>query len=113
MHPGAAFSWLEENDELPVASEGDILGAVTQLVTKSLTGKLGCLLDMTSPDFDRDQILMWHGGGGPLFMAKDDLGKPKFNATVLPKATAPVDLIKLLLDLSFMFLLVHMLPCYH
>jgi hypothetical protein len=73
MHPGAAFSWLEENDELPVASEGDILGAVTQLVTKSLTGKLGCLLDMTSPDFDRDQILMWHGGGGPLFMAKDDV----------------------------------------
>jgi len=73
MHPGAAFSWLEENDSLPVASEGDILGAVTQLVAKSLTGKMGCLLDMTSPDFDRDQILMWHGGGGPLYMAKDDV----------------------------------------
>ena len=73
MHPGAAFSWLEENDGLPIASEGDILGAVTQLVTKSLTGKVGCLLDMTSPDFERDQILMWHGGGGPLYMAKDDV----------------------------------------
>ena len=73
MHPGAAFSWLEENDGLPVASEGDILGAVTQLVAKSLTGKVGCLLDMTSPDFARDQILMWHGGGGPLYMAKDDV----------------------------------------
>ena len=71
MHPGAAFSWLEENDGLPVASEGDILGAVTQLVAKSLTGRVGCLLDMTSPDFGCDQILMWHGGGGPLFMAKD------------------------------------------
>lgn len=73
MHPGAAFSWLEENDGLPVASEGDILGAVTQLIAKSLTGKVGCLLDMTSPDFARDQILMWHGGGGPLYMAKDDV----------------------------------------
>ena len=73
MHPGAAFSWLEENDGLPVASEGDVLGAVTQLVAKSLTGKVGCLLDMTSPDFARDQILMWHGGGGPLYMAKDDV----------------------------------------
>ena len=73
MHPGAAFSWLEENDDLPVASEGDILGAVTQLVAKSLTGRVGCLLDMTSPDFARDQILMWHGGGGPLYMAKDDV----------------------------------------
>jgi L-fucose isomerase-like protein len=73
MHPGAAFSWLEENDGLPVASEGDILGAVTQLVAKSLTGQVGCLLDMTSPGFDSDQILMWHGGGGPLYMAKDDV----------------------------------------
>lgn len=72
MHPGAAFSWLEECDHLPVASEGDILGAVTQLVAKSFTGKPGCLLDMTSPDFERDLILMWHGGGGPLYMAKDD-----------------------------------------
>lgn len=71
MHPGAAFSWLEEQDDLPVASEGDVLGAVTQLVVKSVTGRLGCLLDMTSPDLTRDQILMWHGGGGPLHMAKD------------------------------------------
>jgi L-fucose isomerase-like protein len=73
MHPGAAFSWLEENDALPVASEGDVLGAVTQLAVKALTGKLGCLLDMTSPDLERDQILMWHGGGGPLHMAKGDV----------------------------------------
>ncbi|MEP5009329.1 hypothetical protein, partial [Roseobacter sp.] len=71
MHPGAAFSWLEEKDKLPVASEGDVLGAVTQLAVKALTGRVGCLLDMTSPDLERDQILMWHGGGGPLFMARD------------------------------------------
>lgn len=71
MHPGAAFTWLEEKDRLPVASEGDVLGAVTQLAVKALTGRLGCLLDMTSPDFTADQILMWHGGGGPLYMAKD------------------------------------------
>lgn len=74
MHPGAAFSWLEEKDVLPIASEGDVLGAVTQMVVKSLTGRLGCLLDMTSPDLTRDQILMWHGGGGPLHMAKDNIG---------------------------------------
>ena len=73
MHPGAAFSWLEENDALPVASEGDVLGAVTQLAVKALTGKLGTLLDMTSPDLARDQILMWHGGGGPLHMAGGDV----------------------------------------
>ena len=49
MHPGAAFTWLEEQDRLPVASEGDVLGAVSQLVAKSLTGKVGYLLDMTEP----------------------------------------------------------------
>lgn len=71
MHPGAAFSWLEEKDRLPVASEGDVLGAVTQLVVKSITGRVGCLLDMTSPDLEADKILMWHGGGGPLYMARN------------------------------------------
>tara|TARA_R110002051_G_scaffold136488_6_gene209168 strand:- start:13691 stop:15106 length:1416 start_codon:yes stop_codon:yes gene_type:complete len=71
MHPGAAFSWLEEKDTLPVASEGDILGAVTQLVVKAFTGRVGCLLDMTSPDFENNKILMWHGGGGPLYMSRD------------------------------------------
>jgi len=71
MHPGAAFSWLEEKDRLPVASEGDVLGAVSQLVVKSFTGKVGCLLDMTSPDLEADKILMWHGGGGPLYMARN------------------------------------------
>ncbi|MSU91226.1 hypothetical protein GE300_16710 [Rhodobacteraceae bacterium 2CG4] len=69
MHPGAAFTWLEEVDNLPLASEGDVLGTVTQIVTRALTGRVGSLLDMTSPQLDRDRILMWHGGGGPLYMA--------------------------------------------
>ena len=69
MHPGSAFSWLEENDALPCASEGDVLGAATQLVSLSVTGRLGTLLDMTEPDFESGRLLMWHGGGGPLHMA--------------------------------------------
>lgn len=68
MHPGAAFTWLEEVDNLPLASEGDVLGTVTQIVTRALTGRVGSLLDMTSPQLDADRILMWHGGGGPLYM---------------------------------------------
>ena len=62
MHPGAAFTWLEEVDNLPLASEGDVLGTVTQIVTRALTGRVGSLLDMTSPQLDADRILMWHGG---------------------------------------------------
>ncbi len=69
MYPGAAFSWLEEVDGVPVASEGDILGAVTQLVAKAVTGRVGYLLDMTEPDLDSGKLLMWHGGGGPLYLA--------------------------------------------
>ena len=71
MHPGAAFTWLEEVDNLPLASEGDVLGTVTQIVARALTGRVGSLLDMTSPQLDRDRILMWHGGGGPLYMGGD------------------------------------------
>ena len=70
MHPGAAFSWLEETDNLAIASEGDVLGTVTQMVTRAITGRVGSLLDMTSPQFAADRILMWHGGGGPLYMAR-------------------------------------------
>lgn len=69
MHPGAAFSWLEEADRLPIASEGDVLGAVSQIVSRELTGRVGCLLDMTAPDFADDTIMLWHGGGGPLYLA--------------------------------------------
>jgi hypothetical protein len=72
MYPGAAFSWLEEIDGIPVASEGDVLGAVTQLVAKSITGRVGYLLDMTEPDLEHETLLMWHGGGGPLHLANED-----------------------------------------
>lgn len=71
LHPGAAFTWLEEADGLPVASEGDVLGAVTQLVARALTGRPGYLLDMTDPDVEAETLLMWHGGGGPLYLADD------------------------------------------
>lgn len=69
MHPGGAFSWLEERYELPIASEGDVMGAVSQLITRELAGRVGCLLDMTAPDLLDGSILMWHGGGGPLYLA--------------------------------------------
>ncbi len=86
MHPGAAFSWLEETDALPCASEGDVLGAVTQLVARAVTGRVGTLLDMTEPDLDTGQLLMWHGGGGPLYMA-DDRGAAWINHPMIGRGT--------------------------
>lgn len=100
MHPGAAFTWLEELDGLPVASEGDVLGAISQLVAKSVTGKVGYLLDMTEPDLDAEQLLMWHGGGGPLYLA-DDQGACWINHPMIGRGTEEGPIYGAISDLVF------------
>lgn len=86
IHPGAAFTWLEEKDKIPVASEGDLLGALTQLASRALTGKIGYILDMTEPDLNEGDLLMWHGGGGPLYLA-DDNGASWINHPMIGRGT--------------------------
>ena len=100
MHPGAAFTWLEEKYNLPVASEGDVLGAVTQLVAKSVSGKVGYLLDMTEPDLDTGQLLVWHGGGGPLFHA-DSKGARWINHPMIGRGTEQGPIYGAIADLVF------------
>lgn len=100
MHPGAAFTWLEETHGLPVASEGDVLGAVTQLVAASLTGRVGYLLDMTEPDLDAGDLLMWHGGGGPLYLA-DDRGARWINHPMIGRGTDAGPIYGAISDLVF------------
>lgn len=100
MHPGAAFTWLEEIDGLPVASEGDVLGAITQLVAKSITGRCGYLLDMTEPDLDSGKLLMWHGGGGPLYLA-DDNGARWINHPMIGRGTPEGPVYGAIADLVF------------
>jgi L-fucose isomerase-like protein len=85
MHPGAAFSWVETVDNLPIASEGDVLGAVSQILAHSLSGRTGALLDMTEPDFATDRLLVWHGGGGPLHLA-DAAGAAWINHPMIGRA---------------------------
>lgn len=100
MHPGAAFTWLEERQRLPIASEGDVLGAITQLVAKSLTGQVGYLLDMTEPDLDAGQLLVWHGGGGPLYLA-DDAGAKWINHPMIGRGTEAGPIYGAISDLVF------------
>lgn len=100
MHPGAAFTWLEERHNLPVASEGDVLGAVTQLVAASVTGRVGYLLDMTEPDLEAGQLLMWHGGGGPLYLADDD-GAKWINHPMIGRGTEAGPIYGAISDLVF------------
>ncbi len=100
MHPGAAFTWLEEKARLPIASEGDVLGAVTQIIAKSMTGRVGYLLDMTEPDLDAEQLLMWHGGGGPLYLA-DDGGAKWINHPMIGRGTDAGPIYGAISDLVF------------
>ncbi len=100
MHPGAAFSWLEETQNLAIASEGDVLGAVTQLVASSVTGRVGYVLDMTEPDLDADQLLMWHGGGGPLYHA-DPGGARWINHPMIGRGTPEGPIYGAIADLVF------------
>ena len=99
MHPGAAFSLLEEQG-LPIASEGDVLGAVTQLVARAVTGKVGYLLDMTEPDLESGQLLMWHGGGGPLYLA-DENGARWINHPMIGRGTDAGPVFGAISDLVF------------
>lgn len=72
IHPGMAFSWLDEADGVPVASEGDALGAVTMLMLRAVSGQAALLLDFTDLDLEQDAILAWHCGGSPLSLADTD-----------------------------------------
>ena len=100
MHPGAAFTWLEETRNLAIASEGDVLGAVTQLVARAVTGKVGYVLDMTEPDLDAGQLLMWHGGGGPLYLA-DGAGARWINHPMIGRGTEAGPIYGAISDLVF------------
>lgn len=71
MHPGMAFSWIDEADGVPVASEGDVLGALSMLVGRLVSGRGTMLLDVNDVDLERDALLMWHCGGSPLSFADD------------------------------------------
>ena len=69
IHPGLAFSWLNEVDGIPVAAEGDRLGATSMLLLDAVSGTGSLLLDMIDVDLPRDAALMWHMGGSPLALA--------------------------------------------
>jgi len=69
IHPGFAFSWLEDKQKIPVASEGDVMGAATMILINAISLQETYLLDMAAIDTDKDAMLMWHCGGSPLSLA--------------------------------------------
>jgi L-fucose isomerase-like protein len=62
------------------------MGTASQIVARSVTGRVGALLDMTEPDLDSGHLLMWHGGGGPLYLA-DKAGTAWINHPMIGRGT--------------------------
>lgn len=80
LHPGLAFSWLDEAHGVPVAAEGDVGGALSMLAARAAAWPApgvarppgATLLDVNDVDLDHDALLTWHCGGGPLDLADAD-----------------------------------------
>jgi L-fucose isomerase-like protein len=100
LHPGLAFSWLDEHDRIPVASEGDVLGAVTMLMVNAVSAKQSMLLDINDLDPENESVLMWHCGGSPLHFA-DERGVRWTNHSTLGRKTPDVHAMGAVADLVF------------
>jgi hypothetical protein len=100
IHPGMAFSWVDEADGIPVASEGDVLGAATMLLLRGATAGPAMLLDVNDVDVASDAVLTWHCGGSPLAMA-DDEGVRWTDHTTLGRKQADATSIGAVADLQF------------
>ncbi|MDP1731088.1 MAG: hypothetical protein Q8L54_07925 [Devosia sp.] len=100
FHPGAAFSWVEERYGRAVASEGDVLGAMSQIAVLAAGGTTGCLLDLCAPDIARGRMLVWHGGGGAIHLG-DDNGARWINHPMLGRGSTDQPRIGAILDLTF------------
>ena len=89
IHPGMAFSYLDDLDKVPVSSEGDVLGAISMLAMNEINQGQSLLLDMNDLDLERDAVLMWHCGGSPLSFADADGVTWKNHSTLGRKTDAP------------------------
>jgi L-fucose isomerase-like protein len=90
IHPGMAFSWLDEHDHIPVASEGDVLGAATMLMMNAVNLGQAMLLDMNDVDAEHGAMLMWHCGGSSLGFATDQGVSWKNHSTLGRKSDQPL-----------------------
>ena len=59
------MAWLTERDEIPVACEGDALGAVSLIALAAISGDLPTLVDFGVIDRDTETLLLWHLGSSP------------------------------------------------
>ncbi len=59
--------------------EGDVMGTISMLIARRLTGIHPFLTDFVSVDHESNTGLMWHGGCGPVGLADSRQGKHLFS----------------------------------
>jgi L-fucose isomerase-like protein len=65
VSPLLALCWLAEQDGIPSAHEGDVLGALTMRMLAAVSGRKPTIMDIAVVDVDRGASLLWHCGGSP------------------------------------------------
>jgi hypothetical protein len=88
LHPGLAFSRLDDAEGLPVASEGDVGGALSMLLARGVSDEPAMLLDVNDVDLERGALLTWHCGGSPTAIA-DERGVRWTPHTTLARGAEP------------------------
>jgi L-fucose isomerase-like protein len=58
-----ALGWLQEEDGIVLAPEGDVNAAVTMALQHNLTGGIPTLVDIGAWDDEDSTLLLWHYGG--------------------------------------------------
>ncbi len=71
LSPLLAMAWLSEQDGIPVACEGDALGAVSLLALQAASGSMSTLLDIGPASPRGTELLVWHLGSSPHGFAND------------------------------------------
>lgn len=57
-----ALGWIQEEDDLVLAPEGDVNGAVTMALESYLTGDTPALVDVSAWDDEASTLTLWHYG---------------------------------------------------
>jgi L-fucose isomerase-like protein len=76
------MAWLTERDGIPVACEGDALGAVSLIALTAISGSMSTLVDIGPMDPETGGVLLWHLGSSPHCLADEEGVTYKHHSTL-------------------------------
>ncbi len=88
ISPLLALCWLAENDGIPSAHEGDVLGALTMRMLGAVAGTPTTIMDIAAIHPEREAALLWHCGGSPHSLADERGVTYEFHSTLGRKQEA-------------------------